>query len=164
MTGRTVYRPPTSSQIPAWILASAFFVIGVLLVADSPSDPGKGGTAGILMGMLAGVAGIALGLWMAAVIVTTSVTATPSGLIVRGSSLRSEKLSWSEVKSFTVEPGRGRMGWPALIIRRTDGGRVVTDIQAFTATHPALVARELTALRAAAWDAPSLDAPVRDAD
>jgi hypothetical protein len=40
------------------------------------------------------------------------------------------------------------MRWPALIIRLNDGSRVVTNVTAFTARYPALVARELTALQA----------------
>jgi len=37
------------------------------------------------------------------------------------------------------------MGWPTLVIRRTNGSLLVTNLASFTRTYPARIADELTA-------------------
>lgn len=101
----------------------------------------------MVLGVIDGASATALSLLLGAVLATDRLIVTPAGLICK-SNLRSKAISWPEVRSFTVGPGRGRMGWPALIIRLDDDSQVITKIASFTARYPAGVARELTALQA----------------
>jgi hypothetical protein len=156
--GSKVYRAPGSAVVPGWACAVAFFIIGVVTAAGSPGDPGKGGTAGVVLGVIVGASATVFSLLLGAVLATDRLIVTPAGLICK-SNLRSKAISWPEVKSFTVGPGRGRMGWPALIIRLDDDSQVITKIASFTARYPAGVARELTALQADAAAAAVVASP-----
>jgi|HubBroStandDraft_6_1064221.scaffolds.fasta_scaffold1402312_1 hypothetical protein len=86
---------------------------------------------------------------MGAVLATNSLIVTSAGLICR-TNLRRRVIGWPEIDSFTVGPGRGRMRWPALIVRLDDGSKVITGVSSFTTGHLVPVARELTALQASA--------------
>lgn len=149
MIGRKVYRAPGSNLVPAWACAVVFFIVGVVTVAGSPGDPGKGGTAGVVLGVIVGATATLFSLLLGAVLATNRLIVTPAGLIWKNN-LRARAISWAEIESFTVGPGRSRMGWPALIIRLNDDSRVITKVTSYTARYPARVARELTALQAAA--------------
>jgi hypothetical protein len=141
---RRVYRIQGGSLILAWVVNGVFVVIGVGLIAGG-GDPGKGGTANAVFGVTIGVCITVFALWMLANQVTSGLTATADGLAYRRN-LRTRLIGWPEVESFTVSPG-GR-GYPRLVIRLTDGSRVITNITSFTAAYPSQVARELTAMHA----------------
>jgi hypothetical protein len=145
--GRKAYRAPGRVIVPGWAFVVMFFLIGVVTAVGSQGNPGKGGTPGAVLGVIVGVSVALLALLTGAVLATNCVIVTSAGVIHRNN-LRSKPIGWPEIESFTVGPGRGRMGWPALIIRLNDGSRVITNVTAFRARHPALVARELTALQA----------------
>jgi hypothetical protein len=137
---RTNRRGGRRSSIPA-------LLVGVVTAAGSPGDPGKGGTPGVVLGVITGASAALLALLLGVVMATSGLIVTPAGLIHR-KNLRSKPVGWPEIESFTVGPGRSRMGWPALVICLKDGSRVITSVVSFTARYPALVARELTALQA----------------
>ena len=145
MIGRKTYRAP--GRVPGWAFVAIFFLVGVVIAVGSPGNPGKGGTPGVVLGVIVGASVALLALLMGAVLATNCVIVTPAGVIHRNN-LRSKPIGWPEIESFTVGPGRGRMQWPALIIRLNDGSRVITNVTSFRAKYPALVARELTALQA----------------
>ena len=149
MIGRRVYRGPRVVRLLGWILVLALFLVGVVTATGSPGDPGKGGTIGVILGVAAGAVGTLLSLWMGAVLATNSLTVTSAGLISR-KNLRRRLIGWTEIESFTVGPGRGRMRYPTLIVCLRDGSKVITNVTSFTDGHPSLVARELTALQASA--------------
>jgi hypothetical protein len=156
---RRVYRTQRAARVFAWILALFVFLLGVVIATGSPSEPGKGGTIGVILGVLGGVFGVLLSLWMGAFLATDGLTVSSDGLINRRN-LRRRLMSWSEVESFTVGPGRGRMRYPTLIICLTDGSQVLTSVTSFTARHPSQVARELTGLqRSAAAVSPPVSPP-----
>jgi hypothetical protein len=143
---RRVYRMQGGSLVLLWVANGVFVVIGVGLVAGG-GDPGKGGTANAVFGVAIGVCVTVFALWMLANQVTSGVTATADGLACRRN-FRTRLIGWPEVESFTVSPGA--RGYPRLVIRLTDGSRVITNITSFTAAYPSKVARELTALQARA--------------
>lgn len=147
MIGRKTYRAPGSALVPGWACAVLCFLVGVVTAVGSPGDPGNGGTPGVVLGVIAGTSVVLIALLMGAILATNCVTVTPAGLICR-SNLRSKLIGWPEIESFAVGPGRGRMRWPALVIRLNDGSRVITSVASSTARYPALVARELTAPQA----------------
>jgi hypothetical protein len=145
--------------VGAWVPTLLFFLLGVGIAASSSGDPGKGGTIGVVFGVATGVFAALVGLWSGALLVTSGLTVTADGLVNRYN-LRRRLIGWAEVESFTVGPGRGPMRYPALIIRLTDGSRVLTSVTSVTAKHPSRVARELTALQAdAATSAPKPPIP-----
>jgi hypothetical protein len=124
-----------------------FFLIGVVTATGSPGDPGKGGTIGVVGGVVIGVLAALFSLWMGAVLATNSLIVTSAGLIHRHN-LRRRLIGWPEIESFTVGPGRGRMRWPALIVRLSDGSQVITNVASYTTGYPGRIARELTAVQA----------------
>jgi hypothetical protein len=128
------------------------------MAAGSPGDPGKGGTAGVVSGVIVGVSVTLLSLLMGAILATNSLIVTPAGLIHK-KNLRSKAIGWPEVRSFTVGPGRSRMRWPALIIRLNDDSQVITNVESFTVRYPGRVARELAALQADALAAAAVASP-----
>jgi hypothetical protein len=146
---RRVYRGPRVVRVLAWMLVLGFFLVGVVTATGSPGDPGKGGTIGVILGVAVGTAVTLLSLWLGAVLATNSLTVTSAGLISRNN-LRRRLIGWPEIESFTVGPGRGRMRYPTLIVCLRDGSKVITSVTSFTAGHPSLVARDLTALQASA--------------
>jgi hypothetical protein len=147
VVGRKTYRAPRRAIVPGWAIVVGFFLVGVVTAVGSPGNPGKGGTPGVVLGVIVGASVALLALLMGAVLATNCVIVTPAGVTHRNN-LRSKPIGWPEIESFTVGPGRGRTRWPALIIRLNDGSRVITNVTSFTARYPALVARELTALQA----------------
>lgn len=147
MIRRKAYRAPGKAIVPGWAIVVSFFLIGVVTAVGSSGNPGKGGTPGMVLGVIVGASVALLVLLMGSVLATNCVIVTPAGLIHRNN-LRSKPIRWPEIESFTVGPGRGRMRWPALIIRLNDGSRVITNVTSFTDRYPGLVARELTALQA----------------
>ena len=131
MIGRNVYRAAGSTLVTVWACVVGFFLVGIVTATGSPGDPRKGGTAGVVLGVATGVLVTLFSLLLEAVMATNSLIATSAGLIHRNN-LRSKLIGWPEIESFTVEPGRSRMGWPALIIRLNDGSRVTTNVASFT--------------------------------
>jgi Bacterial PH domain len=146
MIERRVYRAPRLTRVLSWIFVLAFFLGGVVTATGSPRDPGKGGTIGAVLGVAVGVCVILLSLGVGAVVATSSLIVTSAGLTYRNK-LRRRLITWAEIESFTVGPGRGRGRWPTLVVCLNDGSKVVTNVASFTAGHPAQVARELTALQ-----------------
>lgn len=149
MIGRRVYRAPGIALVPGWIVAAVVFLVGVVTATSSPGNPGKGGTIGVVLGVAVGVFATLLSVWMGAFLATNMLIVTSAGLIHRRN-LRRRLIGWPEIESFTVGPGRGRMGWPTLIVRLNDGSRVFTSVASYTTGYPGRVARELTALQASA--------------
>lgn len=165
MTGRKVYRAPGAVIVPGCIVFACLLVIGLGTAVSSPGAPGKGGTAGAVLGVAVGMCCVLFSLWGGAIVATNGLTVTSAALVHR-SSLRSTTIGWPEIESFTVGPGRGRMRWPAVIIVMKNGSRVVTSVASYTARRPAQVARELTDLQAdIAAAAPACqDAPAAESD
>jgi hypothetical protein len=145
--GRRVYRASGIAIVPGWICIVVFFLVGVVTATGSPGDPGKGGTIGVVLGVAVGVLAALFSLWMGAVLATNSLIVTSAGLIHRHN-LRRRLIGWPEIESFTVGPGRGRMRWPTLIVRLSDGSQVITDVASYTTGYPGRIARELTAVQA----------------
>jgi hypothetical protein len=149
---RKVYQPQGTARAFSWVLATVWFVLGVGIAASSPGDAGKGGTAGVIIGVSAGVVTVLLALWLGVLLATNGLTVTSDGLSIKHN-LRTRLIGWPEVKSFSVGPGRGRNHYPALIICLTDGTQVITDVVSATARYPSQVAWELTNLQANAGSA-----------
>ena len=147
MTGRKVYRASSGTRVLGWVCAAGFFLVGVVTAVGSPGHPGKGGTAGVILGVAVGVLVTLFSVMLGAVMATNSLIVTPARLIHRDN-LRSLPLTWPAIESFTVGPSRTLMRWPALVICLRDDSRVVTSVISFTARYPAMVARELTAMQA----------------
>jgi hypothetical protein len=139
-----VYRPPLLSRVIAWVAAGVFFIVGAVTAAGSPGDPGKGGTIGVVLGVTVGVIAALLSVWMGAVVATNRLIVTSAGLMYRNK-LRRRLIGWAEVQSFGVGPGRGRMRYPTVVIRRNDGSLLVTNLANWTSAYPARIADELTA-------------------
>ena len=96
------------------------------------------------LNVVVGALVLLLSLWMGAVLATNRLVVTPAGL-VHWNYLRRRALSWAEVRSFGVGRSRTMMRWPGLVIGRTDGSVLATNVVAFTRKYPARVADELTA-------------------
>ena len=153
-----VYRPPFLSRAIGWVATGVWFLIGVVTAAGSPGAPGKGGTTGVVLGVAVGVIAALSSVWMGAVLATNRLIVTSAGLTY-SHNLRRRLIGWAEVQSFGVGPGRGRMRYPTVVIRRNDSSMLVTNLASFTSTYPARVANELTAWQRQLGSA----LPVRDA-
>jgi hypothetical protein len=76
-----------------------------------------------------------------------SLTVTEAGLVYRYN-LRRRLIGWPEIRSSGVEPSRrSRMRWPCLVIYLGNGSVTLNGLSSFTATYPARVASELSAMR-----------------
>jgi hypothetical protein len=62
--GRKAYRTPGRAIVPGWACVVIFFLLGVVTAAGSPSNPGKGGTAGVVFGVIVGASVALLALLM----------------------------------------------------------------------------------------------------
>lgn len=134
-----VYRVPTAQIVPVSVAVALFFFIGLSMILD-PRE--SGGISGIVVGVMA----VGLSLWMGAVLATSRVIVTQTGLVC-WSNLRRSYVSWAEVGSFGVAPGRYRMRWPTLVINLNDGAVVFTSIAAYRNRYPARIADEMAAWR-----------------
>lgn len=147
MTGHRVYRASGGALASVWACMAGFFLLGVDMVVFIPGDPGKGGTAGVVMGVAAGVFMIVFSLTLGTLTGTNRIIVTSVGLTCKNN-FRSRQFGWPEIEFFAVGSGRSVLGWPGLIIGLDDGSSVITNVSSFTARYPTRVARELAALQA----------------
>jgi hypothetical protein len=138
-----VYRTSFLNIAVGWVCAAICFIIGVGITAmAAQSYPA--------MNAVVGTSGICVSLWLAALVTTTRLIVTRTGLAYR-SNLRRRFIGWDEVKSFGVGRSRtggfsgGRVPWPTVVIHKNDGSVLVTHLAFFTARHPARIAGELAA-------------------
>jgi hypothetical protein len=132
-----VYRPPFLVRALSWALSAAFFFIGLSMVSIGLSQRDWGAVA-------IGVLVVLFSLWLGARLATTRLIVTAAGLVYI-KYLRRGVVSWAEVQAFGVGASRSVMRWPTLVIHRTDGSLLATNLDSFTRTYPAHIADELTA-------------------
>lgn len=135
-----VYRAPFASVAPAWVGSAAFFLVGLSMVTVGPSQHDVVGS------LVVGIPVLLLSAWLGAVLATNRLTVTEAGLVYRHN-LRRRFIGWPEIRSFGVGPSRSRMRWPCLVIQLDNGSVTVNGLSSFTATYPARVASELSAMQ-----------------
>jgi hypothetical protein len=133
-----VYRASPASIAPAWIGAAGCCIVGLAMMSSGASV----GVSGVVVGAVA----LAASLWLGAGLATNRLVVTSAGLVYRNN-LRRKYISWGEVQSFGVAPGRSQMGWPVLAIYLVNGSRLPTNVGAFTRGYPARIAHELLTWR-----------------
>jgi len=117
-----------------------FFVVGLSTVTVGPSQHDAVGS------VVVGTSVVLLSAWLGAVLATNGLTVTEAGLVYRYN-LRRRLIRWPEIRSFGVGPSRSRMRWPCLVIQLDNGSVTVNGLSSFTATYPARVASELSAMQ-----------------
>jgi hypothetical protein len=149
-----VYRARSRSVGLAWAGCAGFFVVGLSMVTVGSGQ--HGGVGVVVLSALA----LLFCAWLGSVLATNRLIVTAAGLVY-WNNLRSRHIGWSEIRSFGVGPGRSKMRWPCLVIHLGNGSVTVTSLSSFTATYPARVAGELSALRRelAAGSPPGADRP-----
>ena len=63
MTGHKVYRAQRLARVLGLMFILGGFIVGEVTAIGSPSDPGKGGTIGVVLGVAVGIFAILLSLW-----------------------------------------------------------------------------------------------------
>ena len=133
---RLVFRPSPPSFVVGWVLTTSFVLLGLVLVLG-----GQGWGARIV-----GVVLLLLAAFFIRAMATSVLIATPAELVYWDWTRR-RSLEWTEVQSFHVGRGRGRGGWPTVIITLKTGTRISTQVAAYRRSYPARIAVELTALQ-----------------
>ena len=135
-----VYRPPFVSVALGWVVGAGFFFVGLSMVTIGPSQHDAVGS--VVVGTLV----LVLSAWLGAVLATNRLIVTESRLVY-WYNLRRRLIGWPEIRSFGVGPSRSRMQWPCLVIQLDNGSVTVNSLSSFTATYPARVASELSAMQ-----------------
>ncbi len=133
---RLVFRPSPPSYVAVWVLTTFSVLLGLVLVLG-----GLGWGARI-----GGVVSLLSAAFFIRAIATSVLIATPAELVYWDWTRR-RSLEWTEVQSFHVGPGLGRVGWPTVIITLRTGTRIPTQVAAYRRSYPARIAAELTALQ-----------------
>jgi hypothetical protein len=135
-----VYRAPFVSVALGWAGCVGFFVVGLSMVTIGPSQHDAVGS--VVVGTLV----LVLSAWLGAVLATNRLTVTEARLFY-WYNLRRRLIGWPEIRSFGVGPSRSRMRRPYLVIQLDNGSVTVNSLSPFTATYPARVASELSAMQ-----------------
>jgi hypothetical protein len=135
-----IYRAPFVPLALGWVCCAGFFFVGLSMVTVGPSQHDAVGS------VVVGTAVLLLSAWLGAVLATNRLTVTEAGLVYRYN-LRRRLIGWPEIRSFGVGPSRSRMRWPCLVIQLDNGSVTVNALSSFTATYPARVASELSAMQ-----------------
>lgn len=135
-----VYRAPFVSVALGWVCWAIFFVVGLSTVTIGPGEHDAVGS------LVVGIPVLLLSAWLGAVLATNRLTVTEAGLVY-WYNLRRRLIGWPEIRSFGVGPSRSRMRWPCLVIQLDNGSVAVNSLSSFTATYPARVANELSAMQ-----------------
>jgi hypothetical protein len=135
-----VYRAPFVSAALGWVGCGIFFVVGLSMVTVGPSQHDAVGS------LVVGTSVLLLSAWLGAVLATNRLTVTRAGLVYRYN-LRRRLIGWPEIRSFDVGPSRSRTRWPCLAIQLDNGSVTINGLSSFTATYPARIASELSAMQ-----------------